>query len=185
MASQDEFSSWMLVHLKGLICAKYPILLIIRLIRCTSKKELHSSFQWYTTISQCAYTIPSQWEAVVASMVVRGHQPPGGSSEWSWLVRYNNQILEGAAGGGNGLAFVKRRVVASTSAMHEPMFHTEAYNEGAAIHRRKRNHPSPGVRWAVAWGWGGCWRLVGAARVWQFGVCSFAARRRCAAPLNS
>ncbi len=98
-------------------------------------------------------------------MVVRGHQPPGGSSEWLQLIRYNNQILEGAAGGGNGLAFVELRMVASTSAMHEPMSRTDAYDEGAAIHRWKRHYPSPGVRWVVARGWGGCGRLVGAARV--------------------
>ncbi len=36
---------------------------------------------------------------MVASIVVGGHQPPGGSSEWSRLIKYNNQILEGATGG--------------------------------------------------------------------------------------
>ena len=109
--------------------------------------------------------LTSQREAVVASTVVGGHQPPGGSIEWSRLITYNNQILEGAAGGGNGLAFVERRVVASTSAMHEPKFRTDAYDEGAAIHRQQRHHPSPGVRWAVARGWGGGGGLIGAARV--------------------
>jgi hypothetical protein len=79
-------------------------------------------------------------------MVVGGHQPPRGSSEWSRLITYNkNQILEGAAGGGNGLAFVERRVVASTSAMHKPIFRTDAYDEGTAIHRRELHHPSLGV----------------------------------------
>jgi hypothetical protein len=49
--------------------------------------------------------------------------------------------------------------------MHEPMFRTDAYDEGAAIHRQQRHHPSPGVRWAVARGWGGGGGLIGAARV--------------------
>ncbi len=47
--------------------------------------------------------LTSRREAVVASMVVGGHQPPGGSSEWLRLITYNNQILEGAAGGGERL----------------------------------------------------------------------------------
>jgi hypothetical protein len=81
-------------------------------------------------------SILSQREAVVASMVVGGHQPPGGSSEWLRLITYNNQILEGAAGG----VTAWRLVVASTSAMHEPMSRTDAYDEGAAIHRRERHH---------------------------------------------
>ena len=41
----------------------------------------------------------SQREAVVASMVVGGHQPPGGSSEWSKLMTYNNQKVVGRRGG--------------------------------------------------------------------------------------
>ena len=70
-----------------------------------------------------------------------------------------------AAGGGNSSAFVELRMGASTMRRALPSFPTDAYDEGAAIHRRKRHHPSPGVRWAVARGWGGCGRLVGAARV--------------------
>ena len=62
--------------------------------------------------------------------------------------------------GGNGLAFVERRVVASTSAMPEPMFRTDAYDEGAAIHRRERHHPSHrgkiGGRARLGWLWEAC-----------------------------
>ena len=96
-------------------------------------------------------------------MVVGGHQSPGGSSEWLRLITYNNQILEGAAGGGNGLAFVEhcRRGRAL------PMFPTDGLATKAppsiaasvTLHLQK-------MRSAVARGWGGCERLIGApARV--------------------
>ncbi len=164
MASQDEFSSRMLVHLKGLIGAKYPILLI-RPIRCTSKKELHRYFADTQQSADAHDIIHVSTRGRGRLDGCRGSPAPRRKQRRSRFITYNNQILEGAAGGGNGLAFVERRMVASTSAMHEPMFRTDAYDEGAAIHRQQRRHPSPGVRWAVARGWGGCGRLVGAARV--------------------
>ena len=74
-------------------------------------------------------------------MVVGGHQSPGGSSEWLRLITYNNQILEGAAGGGNGLAFVEHCRRGRWSRLTN-VSHRRAGDEGTAIHRRERHPPS-------------------------------------------
>jgi len=73
---------------------------------------------------------------VVASMVVGGHHPPGGSSEWSRLITYNNQILEGVAGGVmawrlSSSAWARRRCVAP----YQCLSHRRL--------QRRRRHPSP------------------------------------------
>ena len=71
-----------------------------------------------------------------------------------------------AAGGGNSSAFVELRMGASTMVRRAlPSFPTDAYDEGAAIHRRERHHRSPvdkiGSRARPGW----LWEARGAARV--------------------
>ena len=70
-----------------------------------------------------------------------------------------------AAGGGNSSAFVELRMGASTMRRAVPSFPTDAYDEGAAIHRRERHHRSPvdkiGGRARPGW----LWEARGAARV--------------------
>ena len=70
-----------------------------------------------------------------------------------------------AAGGGTSSAFVELRMGASTMRRAVPSFPTDAYDEGAAIHRRERHHRSPvdkiGGRARPGW----LWEARGAARV--------------------
>ena len=62
-----------------------------------------------------------------------------------------------AAGGGNSSAFVELRMGASTMRRALPSFPTDAYDEGAAIHRHERHPPSPGDkiggRARLGWWW--------------------------------
>ena len=82
------------------------------------------------------------------------------------LVQHTQQSnSHRAAGGDHSSALVERRVVASTSAMLTDVSRTDAYDKVAAINRQERHHPSPGVRSVVVRSWGGCGRLLGAARV--------------------
>ena len=65
-----------------------------------------------------------------------------------------------AAGGGNSSAFVELRMGASTMRRALPSFPTDAYDEGAVIHRRERHHPSHrgkiGGRARLGWLWEAC-----------------------------
>jgi hypothetical protein len=69
-------------------------------------------------------------------------------------------------------AFVEQRVVVSTMRHVKPMFPTDAYNEGAAIHCRKRHHPSPGGKIGRRSSWRSrrhrrLWGGGGARRQWS------------------
>ena len=135
MASQDEFSSRMLVHLKGLIGAKYPILLI-RPIRCTSKKELHRYFADTQQSADAHDIIHVSTRGRGRLDGCRGSPAPRRKQRRSRLITYNNQILEGAAGGVmawrlSSSAWARRRCVAP----YQCLSHRRL--------QRRRRHPSP------------------------------------------
>ena len=110
----------MLVHLKGLIGAKYPILLI-RPIRCTSKKELH---RYFADTQQSA----DAHDIIHVSTRGRGRLDgcrgsPSPRRKQRMVAAHNIQQSNTRRGGrgGNGLVFVEQRVGASTMRRALPM----------------------------------------------------------------